>query len=156
MPWQERTRMTERQEFVAFAAQEEANIAALCRRYGISRKTGYKWLARAGGAEPLTDRSRRPSTAPGRTSSEVEAAVLALRANHPAWGGRKLHHTLARQGVVQPRRPAPSPPSCAATACSRPSRLRATSSASNTRRRMTCGSSISWGIAPWRRAGCIP
>jgi transposase InsO family protein len=106
MPWQERTRMTERQEFVAFAAQEEATIAALCRRYGISRKTGYKWLARAGGAEPLTDRSRRPATSPGRTPPEVEEAVLALRANHPAWGGRKLHHALARQGVVQP--PAPS------------------------------------------------
>ena len=47
MPWQERSVMSERQEFVAFASQEGANITALCARFGISRKTGYKWLDRA-------------------------------------------------------------------------------------------------------------
>ena len=52
--------MSERQEFVAFARQEGANIAALCRQFGISRKTGYKWLARAAPGEAVlaTDRSR--------------------------------------------------------------------------------------------------
>jgi transposase InsO family protein len=106
MPWQERTVMSERQEFVVFARQEGANIAALCRHFGISRKTGYKWLSRAAHGEPVADRSRRPQTSPGRLSPEVEAAVLALRVEHPAWGGRKLRHALARQGMVQP--PAPS------------------------------------------------
>jgi transposase InsO family protein len=106
MPWQERTVMAERLEFVAFAAQEGASIAALCRHFGISRKTGYKWLERAAGESGVRDRSRRPLTSPGRTPREVEEQVLALRADHPAWGGRKLHHALARQGMVQP--PAPS------------------------------------------------
>jgi transposase InsO family protein len=107
MPWQERTVMSQRQEFVAFARQQGANIAALCRHFGISRKTGYKWLERAAQREPvLADRSRRPQTSPGRTTREVEERVLALRADHPAWGGRKLHHALARQGMVPP--PAPS------------------------------------------------
>jgi transposase InsO family protein len=106
MAWQERTVMTQRQEFVAFAGQEGANIAALCLSFGISRKTGYKWLARAARGEPLTDRSRQPQTSPWRTTAEIEARVLALRAAHPVWGGRKLHHALARQGMVQP--PAPS------------------------------------------------
>src|SRR5688572_25350296 len=107
MPWQERTVMTERLEFVAFAGQEGANIAALCRSFGISRKTGYKWLARAAtGETPWADRSRRPHTSPWRTTREMEERVLALRADHPAWGGRKLHHALARQGMVHP--PAPS------------------------------------------------
>jgi transposase-like protein len=46
MPWQERSIMEQRQEFVAFAHQEGANIAALCRHFGISRTTGYTWLAR--------------------------------------------------------------------------------------------------------------
>ena len=108
MPWQEQSRMRSREEFVTFARQDGANIAALCRRYGISRKTGYKWLARAAAGETgCDDRSRRPHTSPRCTEAAVEAAVLALRAEHPAWGGRKLHHALARQGVVQPL-PAPS------------------------------------------------
>ncbi len=107
MPWQERTVMAERAEFVAFATQEGTNIAALCRHFGISRKTGYKWLTRAAtGERGVMDRSRRPQTSPWRTTREVEDRVLALRTAHPAWGGRKLHHALARQGMVSP--PAPS------------------------------------------------
>jgi transposase InsO family protein len=107
MPWQECTTMSERQEFVAFARQEGANIAALCRQFGINRKTAYKWLGRAAAGETDgADRSRRPHTSPHITPPEVEAAVLAKRAEHPAWGGRKLHQALAREGMVQP--PAPS------------------------------------------------
>lgn len=107
MPWQECSRMTERQEFVTFARQEGANIAALCQQFGISRKTGYKWLARAkGGAMDLTDQSRRPQASPHATPPTVVSAVLALREHHPTWGGRKLHHALAHQGMMQP--PAPS------------------------------------------------
>jgi transposase InsO family protein len=108
MPWQEQTPMCLREEFVTFAQQEGANIAALCRRYGISRKTGSKWLARAAAGETaFADRSHRPHACPQRTPAAIEAAVLALRAAHPVWGGRKLHHALAREGVVQPV-PAPS------------------------------------------------
>ncbi len=100
MPWQERSVMSERQEFVGFATQEEANISALCAQYGISRKTGYKWLARAAsGDRALADRSRRPRASPARTPADMEARILALRAEHPAWGGRKLHHRLVAQGV---------------------------------------------------------
>src|SRR5512144_1662588 len=95
MPWQERTVMSERQEFIAFARQEGATIAAVCRQFGISRKTGYKWLARAAtGERAFPDRSRRPHASPRLTPPEIEAAVLAKRAEHPAWGGRKLHHAL--------------------------------------------------------------
>ena len=101
MPWQERSRMDERREFVAFAAQEGANIAQVCRQFGISRKTGYKWLRRAAAGETDgEDRSRRPHTAPTRTSPVMEERVLALRAAHPTWGGRKLHHRLLADGVA--------------------------------------------------------
>ena len=107
MPWQERSVMTERQEFVAFASQEEANISALCAGYGISRKTGYKWLARAAAGDPLlADHARRPRSSPGRTPATMEARILALRREHPAWGGRKLHHRLVASGVADV--PAPS------------------------------------------------
>ena len=107
MPWQEQSRMSRRAEFVTWAHQEGANITELCRRYGISRKTGYKWLARAAAGETaFPDRSHRPHRFPSRTAAAVEDAVRALRTEHPAWGGRKLHHTLQLQGMVQP--PAPS------------------------------------------------
>jgi len=108
MPWREATPMSERGEFVQFAGREEANVSALCRRYGISRKTGYKWLhrVREQGREGLSDHSRRPQRSPARTAPEVEAAICDLRSQHPAWGGRKLHHVLRREGLGRP--PAPS------------------------------------------------
>ena len=107
MPWQETSVMEVRQEFVTVAQHEGISLAELCRRYGISRKTGYKWLARAAGGETaFTDRSRRPHTSPLMTAPAVEAVVLARRDAHPAWGGRKLHPALQQQGRVQP--PAPS------------------------------------------------
>jgi transposase InsO family protein len=109
MPMQEKRLMELRQEFVLLATQEGANVRELCRRYGISPTTGYRYLARwrAAGVAGLADGSRRPHTSPRLTEPAVEAAVVALRDAHPAWGGRKLHHALARQGVVQPV-PAPS------------------------------------------------
>jgi transposase InsO family protein len=107
MPWQEYSIMNQRQDFVAMAGQEGISLAELCRRFGISRKTGYKWLGRAASGETtFPNRSRRPHTSPGITPPAVEAAVLALREAHPAWGGRKLHQALLQQGLVQP--PAPS------------------------------------------------
>jgi transposase InsO family protein len=108
MPWQERSVMSERLEFVTLASQEGANISALARRYGISRKTAYKWLDRYAqdGAAGLVDQSRCPATAPRRTSDALEQQVLALRDAHPSWGGLKLHHALRAAGVS--RVPAPS------------------------------------------------
>jgi transposase InsO family protein len=87
----------QREEFVMLARQPGANISELCRRYSISRKTGYKWLDR----EDLADRSRRPHHSPSRTAAELEAQVLAIRSAHPAWGGRKIAHVLARDQGVQ-------------------------------------------------------
>ncbi len=108
MPWREATPVSERTEFVTFSSQDELTMSALCRRFGISRKTGYKWLRRAreAGLASLGDRSRRPLHSPLRTEREVEAIICALRGEHPAWGGRKLHHLLRNDGFPGP--PAPS------------------------------------------------
>ena len=106
MPWQECSVESERDAFVEMAGEEGAVIAELCRQFGISRKTGYKWLARAETGEGLGDRSRRPHASPRQTPETVEALLLALRAQHPAWGGRKLHHRLVAMGIVDV--PAPS------------------------------------------------
>lgn len=103
MPFVERNIMSEREEFVMFAAREGSNISMLCERFGISRKTGYKWLDRhreAGHcADWSGDRSRRPRMSPGRTAGEMEAQVLQVRAEHPAWGGRKIRHVLIGAGL---------------------------------------------------------
>ena len=84
----------------ALARQPGANRRALCRRFGIAPTTGYKWLGRyaAEGGRGLQDRSRRPHRSPARGAGDG-AAVLALRAQHPTWGARKLRVLLARQGV---------------------------------------------------------
>jgi transposase InsO family protein len=90
--------MQGREEFVRLASADDANVALLCRRFGISRKTGYKWLARQRGGGELADRSRRPLGSPTRTPAALEAQVLTLRQERPSWGGRKLRRRLLDQG----------------------------------------------------------
>lgn len=102
MPWSPVTVNDQKSEFVALASQAGANVSELCRRFGISRKTGYKWLGRYERLGPvgLEALSRRPEHSPGRTSEALEAQVLEVRRCHPAWGGRKIAHVLLRdQGV---------------------------------------------------------
>lgn len=101
MPWLEKSLMSLRKEFVTLALNEGTNFTQLCRGFQISRKTGYKWLARflREGAEGLRDRPRRPRGSPRTTPPALEDAVLRLRDQHPAWGGRKLR---ARLQATQP------------------------------------------------------
>jgi len=101
MPWKECDTMSLREEFVRLAMSESANLSFLCRRFGISRTTGYKWVDRyrAQGRDGLRDSSRRPSHSPSRTEACLEATVLKLRDRHPAWGGRKLRRRLQDLGT---------------------------------------------------------
>jgi len=100
MPWKEVSTMSLRQEFVTLARAGAVNVRELCRRFGISAKTGYKWLRRfrQGGTAALADQSRRPRHSPGQTPAALERAVLDLRQQHPAWGGRKLRARLQALG----------------------------------------------------------
>ena len=108
MPWQARAVMDVKQEFVELAVQEGVNRRELCRRFRISPSTGYALLARhaSEGRAALVPRSRRPHASPTRTPSQLEQAVLALRREHPAWGGRKIARRLRDQGCGEV--PAPS------------------------------------------------
>jgi transposase InsO family protein len=109
MPWREVSMMSERKEFVTLAlSADRANVREMCRRFGISAPTGYKWLRRYGqeGNAGLTDLSRRPRRSPGRTPAEVERVVLEVRDRHPAWGARKLRVWLLTHGYA--RMPSPS------------------------------------------------
>ncbi len=91
MPWREATAMSERSEFLSLVTQGDLTISALCQRYGVSRKTGYKWRRRARefGPTELADRSRRPHRSPARTPAEIEAVVCELRPQHPAAATRR-------------------------------------------------------------------
>jgi transposase InsO family protein len=86
-------------EFVRLARAEGMAFAELCRRFGVSRTCGCKWLGRygAGGEPALAERSRRPLASPSRTPVAVEAAAVAVRTEHPAWGGRKIAKVLLRE-----------------------------------------------------------
>jgi transposase InsO family protein len=94
--------MDQRREFVRLAMQDGVNRRELCRRFAIHPDTGYKWLARSATGESLADRSRRPHASPDRTEAVVEAAVLAVRDAHPAWGARKIVAFLKRDGIAPP------------------------------------------------------
>ena len=83
MPWETKTVMDQRALFVEEAAESQ-NFSALCRQYGISRKTGYKWLQRAQAGENLDDYSRRPKHPASRTAPEIENKILAVRQENPS------------------------------------------------------------------------
>jgi len=92
-----------RAEFVLKALEPEACMAELCREFGISRKTGYKWLARfrARGMRGLDDLSRRPHQSPLRASGEGVLRVIEMRQRHPSWGPKKLHVVLKREPTLK-------------------------------------------------------
>lgn len=91
--------MSLREKFVLQAMAPDACMTELCRAYGISRKTGYKWLARykSKGVEGLEEMSRRPHSSPLQTTVERALDVLQLRQGHPTWGPKKLHAVLVRR-----------------------------------------------------------
>jgi transposase InsO family protein len=101
MPWQEcKTVLIQRQEFCVLAGKPGSNLAELCRRHQLSRKTAYKWLKRYRnhGAAALADQSRRPRHSPGKIDSPLEHKIVLLRQEHPVWSGRKLRRRLLDLG----------------------------------------------------------
>ncbi len=103
MPWKETDVMSERIRFVVEAVTRHESMAGLCRRYSISRKTGYKWLARyesVGHLADLGEHSRRPQSSPLRTDPSTEQAVLDLR-EETGWGARKLRRVLESEQGIQ-------------------------------------------------------
>ena len=100
MPWKEVSAMSERKEFIERIQQEEVSFSVVCREFGVSRPTGYKWLRRyaENGEAGIVEHSRRPHRSPKRTSPEMERAILSVRSTHPSWGGVKILAYLERLG----------------------------------------------------------
>ena len=102
MPWKEVTTMSEKKRFIELTQVEGADMSALCRTFGISRKTGYKLISRyqQEGLAGLMDRSRKPHLI-HQTPPETENLVLSIRHQHSAWGGEKIRQYLQNQGYDQ-------------------------------------------------------
>src|SRR5215831_3659705 len=109
MPWTETAPMNERMRFVVDCEEDLYSMRELCQRYGVSRKTGYKWLARydAEGAAGLRERSRAPHHCPHRIAPAVADAVCGARRQHPSWGPGKILQWLGRR-APELELPAPS------------------------------------------------
>jgi len=84
--------MDQRTQFMADYLRDVLSITELCGMYGVTRKTGYKWIDRylRQGPAGLEERSRRPRRSPNETSEDIVAAMLEARRHHPSWGGKKL------------------------------------------------------------------
>lgn len=92
MPWNESSAMLERMKFIVAVSSGELSFSDQCQRFGISRKTGYKWLERfdQGGLEDLKDRSRAPRSSPQRIDAGMAERILELKYRYPTWGPKKL------------------------------------------------------------------
>jgi transposase InsO family protein len=125
MPWLETAPMEQRERFIRDSQFKLYTMTELCERYGVSRKTGYKWLDRFDeeGRRGLQDRSRAPHHCPHRISGETAQVICDARRQHPSWGPEKLldwlrprysqldlpavstaGDLLAREGLVKKRR----------------------------------------------------
>ena len=100
MSWNAEKSLEEvREEFLERWKERKTSVRALCREYGISPKTAYKWRKRRASGGSLQDASRRPRSSPNATSPDLVSEVLALRKAHPTLGGRKISLILKRRGV---------------------------------------------------------
>src|ERR1700733_14043105 len=99
MGWTETCAVDERMRFVIAAAKHDESFAGLCRRFGGSRRVGYKWLARYREASVagLLDRSRAPLHHPHAIADDVAERCLAVRRTHPSWGPLKVRAWLERR-----------------------------------------------------------
>src|SRR6202163_5022531 len=99
MVWMETCAVDERMRFVMSVVGREDAFAVVCRRFGVSRKTGYKWLERyrEAGVEALVDRSRAPLHHPQAMTEEIAERCLAVRRAHPTWGPVKVRGWLERR-----------------------------------------------------------
>lgn len=110
MPWKETCAVKERIRFIDEWERGDLSMVALCRKYGVSRQTGYKWVHRyqefGGCAHALTDLSRTPHHHPWATDQGLVDLVIRARKRWPNWGPVTLHQWLKR---VHPHVPIPAP-----------------------------------------------
>ena len=99
MPWKTISLLKVRQHLVEAVLARRQTVRDLCRRFGVSRKTVYKWLERfrRRGLRGLSDHSRRPRHSPQRLSGGWVKTISRWRRRHPHWGAKKIHHQLRQE-----------------------------------------------------------
>lgn len=97
MPWESKTVENLRKEFVT-ASRTSKNFSSLCREFGISRRTGYKWVERAKVTDDLSDLSHARKNVCNKTTSEIEDLIMSVRSDNPGWGGKTIRQVLTNQG----------------------------------------------------------
>jgi putative transposase len=99
MPWRHTSPMDQKTQFIADYLRQTLSITELCALYGVSRKTGYKWIERylTSGPSGLEERSRKPGSSPHQTPQHVIEALLEVRRRHPSWGAKKLLSILQKR-----------------------------------------------------------
>ena len=99
MPWRETNPMDQKLQFIADYLRQTLDMSELCAAYGISRKTGYKWIERylEHGPPGLEDQTRRPDSSPRQTPVEIVEALLEVRQHHPTWGAKKILPFVAKR-----------------------------------------------------------
>ena len=99
MPWKDTSVPEERFRFIEDWRSGSWDLASLCRSYGVTRKTGYKWIERyqVDGLGGLRDLSRAPHHHPNAISPEMEDRLIAVREKYPLWGARKIRAWLERE-----------------------------------------------------------
>ena len=101
MPWKDKTVEELRKEFVE-AAKESDNFSSICREFGITRATGYKWIKRFEENQSLSNQSTKPKVIANKTPEKTELEIINLRIKHPGWGAKKIHTSLEREGKEMP------------------------------------------------------
>ena len=107
MPWKETNTMTEKRSFIESVLKQNRPFRELCREYGISEKTGYKWRNRfyEQGYAGLEEESRAPQEHPNTIDGDTAAELIRFRLAHPTWGAKKLQALYQR---AYPNLPQPS------------------------------------------------
>jgi transposase-like protein len=105
MPWKKVSPMEQKQRFVSLAGSGHFTLTELCRDFGVSRKTGHKWVARhaADGMKGLEEHSRAPKSVTCRTSDEIERLICTEKRLRSTWGPKKIRQIfMTKHGLESP------------------------------------------------------
>ena len=100
MPWKETDAMQEKRAFIDAMLKQNKPFAELCREYGISEKTGYKWKNRfmEDGTNGLIDMSKRPKNSPTQLGEDIIIEIIKIREAHPSWCPKNIQTIIDRNG----------------------------------------------------------
>ena len=103
MAWKNESSMEQKERFAMLATSDRYTITELCEDFGISRKTGHKWLSRYAvlGKAGLVDQSRAPKSVHNRTSADIERLIIKEKRLHMTWGPKKLQRVLETKHSIE-------------------------------------------------------